>query len=275
MTTPVTGSVLVLLDHAADGVLRQPALELLTAARSLGAVHGAWVAGADGAGPDARTLELLGTYGAETVHRLDLGDADARLTPVVAQGLTALLQRTGASVLLLTSSFENKEIAARVGVATGAGVVVDASALEVAGDRVVAAKTVFAGTWNTRCAVRTPLGRRDQPAVSLRGDRARAGEHGIRVIAKRPEHGAVSGRVRADRARLPADRDGAAVRVLQPGDQPERCRLAAAGRPEQRDELAAFDREADAVDGGCATPALRNSLELYRNHSRPGRSSNP
>ncbi|PVU83681.1 electron transfer flavoprotein subunit alpha/FixB family protein [Cellulomonas sp. WB94] len=157
MTTPVTGPVLVLLDHAADGGLRQPVLELLTAARALGTVHGAWTADADGSDPDARTLELLGTYGVETVHRLDVGDADVRLTPVLAQGLTALVQSAGASVLLLTSSFENKEVAARVGLATGAGVVVDASAVEVADDRVVAAKTVFAGTWNTRCAVRTPL----------------------------------------------------------------------------------------------------------------------
>jgi len=155
MTTPVTGPVLVLLDHAPGGAPRPPVLELLTAARGLGAVHGAWIA--DGSDPDARTLELLGTYGVETVHRVDVGDADVHLTPVVAQGLTALVQGTGASVLLLTSSFENKEVAARVGLATGAGVVVDVSAVEVADGQVVAAKTVFAGTWNTQCAVRTPL----------------------------------------------------------------------------------------------------------------------
>ncbi|MGV8977274.1 MAG: electron transfer flavoprotein subunit alpha/FixB family protein [Cellulomonas sp.] len=155
MTTPVTGPVLVLLDHDADGGLRPPTLELLTAGRALGAVHGAWIA--DGSDPDEGAIEVLGTYGVETVHVVDVGDADARLTPVAADGLTAVVQRAEASVLLLTSSFENKEIAARVGIATGAGVVVDASGLEVEADRVVAAKTVFAGTWNTRCAVRTPL----------------------------------------------------------------------------------------------------------------------
>jgi electron transfer flavoprotein alpha subunit len=157
MTTTRTGPVLVLLDHAADGALRPPVLELLTAARALGAVQGAWIAGTDAppSDPDARTLELLGAYGVESVHRLDVGDADARLTPVAARALTDLAVRTGASVLLLTSSFENKEIGARVGVVAGAGVVVDASAVEVVDGRVVAAKTVFAGTWNTRCAVRT------------------------------------------------------------------------------------------------------------------------
>src|SRR5690606_5730954 len=52
---------------------------------------------------------------------------------------------------------ENKEIAARLGVATGAGVVVDASEVAVVDGRLVAAKTVLAGTWSTRCAVRTAL----------------------------------------------------------------------------------------------------------------------
>jgi electron transfer flavoprotein alpha subunit len=214
MTTPVTGPVLVLLDHDADGGLRPPVLELLTAARALGAVQGAWIADADGSDPDERTLEVLGTYGVETVHQLDVGDADVRLTPVAAQGLTALVQRTGASVLLLTSSFENKEIAARVGVATSAGVVVDASGLEVAGDRIVAAKTVFAGTWNTRCAVRTPFAvialkpgsvQAEPPAepttvtvvpqavtVDVGVRRVRVAEHTERAPSTRPDLGAAA-----------------------------------------------------------------------------------
>ena len=159
MTLTRTGTVLVLLDHAPDGTLRRPVLELLTAARSLGRVDGAWIGSPDAAsrGPSSTVVELLGSYGVESVHEVGLGGADPRLTPVVAHALANLVVDVGASVLLLTSSFENKEIAARVGVATGAGVVVDASAVEVVGGRVVAAKTVFAGTWNTRCAVRTPF----------------------------------------------------------------------------------------------------------------------
>lgn len=161
MTTTLTGPVLVLLDHASTGALRTTVLELLTIARGLGTVHGAWVAPAGSpasAGPDDATLAQLGEHGVEAVHVLDLDAADVRLSPVVAEGLTALADGTGASALLLTSSFENKEVAARVAVAARAGVVVDASGAEVDDQgRVVAAKTVFAGTWNTRCAVRTPL----------------------------------------------------------------------------------------------------------------------
>jgi electron transfer flavoprotein alpha subunit len=161
MTTTLTGPVLVLLDHASTGALRTTVLELLTIARGLGTVHGAWVAAAGtpaAAGPDDATLAQLGEHGVEAVHVVDLGAADARLAPVVAEGLTALAAGTGASALLLTSSFENKEVAAHVGLAARAGVVVDASGAEVDDQgRVVAAKTVFAGTWNTRCAIRTDL----------------------------------------------------------------------------------------------------------------------
>ena len=37
---------------------------------------------------------------------------------------------------------------------------------------------------------------------------------------------------------LVAEEDGALGRALQPGDQPQQRRLAGAGRPEQRDQLA-------------------------------------
>jgi electron transfer flavoprotein alpha subunit len=211
MTTTLTDPVLVLLDHAVGGALRPTVLELLTIARGLGTVHGAWVAPA-GAGPDDATLTQLGKHGVEAVHVLDLGPADVRLTPVVAQGLTALVAEVGASALLLASSFENKEAAARLGVATGAGVVVDASGAQVGEDgRLVAAKTVFAGTWTTRCAVRTPLAVvalkansvQAEPAVAAtvptlvrhtvevgeRATRARVVEHTERVASDRPALG--------------------------------------------------------------------------------------
>jgi len=147
----LSGPVLVLLDHAADGTLRPAVLELLTVARTLGETHGVWLG--DGT-PDAATA---GTFGVRTVHRAVLDRADPRSTPVAAEAVAALVGELSAAALLLVSSFENKEIAARLGVATGAGVVVDASEVAVVDGRVVAAKTVLAGTWNTRCAVRTPL----------------------------------------------------------------------------------------------------------------------
>ena len=152
-TTPVSaGPVLVLLDHA-DGVLRAPVLELLTAARALGEVHGVWVGEP---GPEGER-ERLAEHGVAAVHVLDLAGADPRVSPVLGDALAQAAAATGAAALLLTSGFENKEVAAWVGVATGAGVVVDATSVERVDGRVVAGKTVLAGSWTTRCAIRTPL----------------------------------------------------------------------------------------------------------------------
>ena len=155
MTTPLPGPVVVLVDHATDGAVRPPVLELLTLGRRLGAVHGAWVGEAE---PAAGELERLAEHGLTVLHRLPAGGADLRLPPVVAGALADLLTDVGASLLLVTSSFENKEICAHLGVLTGAGVVVDGWGLDTdEAGRVVVDKTVFAGTWTTRCAIRTPL----------------------------------------------------------------------------------------------------------------------
>jgi electron transfer flavoprotein alpha subunit len=82
---------------------------------------------------------------------------DEHLTTSVAQALVAVLDATGAGVLLLAATFENKDVAARLGVALRAGVVTDADAVAVEDGRVVAGKTVLAGTWSTRVEVVAPL----------------------------------------------------------------------------------------------------------------------
>ncbi|ASR53982.1 electron transfer flavoprotein subunit alpha/FixB family protein [Cellulomonas sp. PSBB021] len=146
---------LVLLDHTATGALRTPVRELVTLARSLGgAVTAAWAV--DGAEPGAQTLAELGALGVTQVYRLT-SDADLHATAVLAEGVAGLLEATGARTVLATSSFENKEVAAHLAVTTGAGVVTDADTLERVDGTLVAGKTVFAGTWSTRCAVRAPL----------------------------------------------------------------------------------------------------------------------
>lgn len=146
--------VLVLLDHAADGALRAPVRELLTLARDLAGdagVHGVWAGTAD----VATALPVLAAQGVTTVHRL-VTDADLHLSAVLADGLEAAVAASGAALLLAVSSFENKEAAARLAVRTGAGVVTDADGVTVEDGRVVAHKTVLAGTWTTRCAVTAP-----------------------------------------------------------------------------------------------------------------------
>jgi len=146
--------VLVLLDHAPDGTLRPPVRELLTLARDLAGdagVQGVWAGGDE----LPAALPVLGAQGVTTVHRL-VTDADVHLSSVLADGLQAALAASGASVVLLVSSFENKEAAARLAVRTGAGVVTDADGVTVVDGQVVVHKTVLAGTWTTSCAVTAP-----------------------------------------------------------------------------------------------------------------------
>jgi len=160
LTETLAGPVLVLLDHAPDGTLRAAVRELVTIARDLGAVEGVWVDDAGtGApvGPGTVVLHELGELGLGVVVAVDLAGADPRLTGVVGDALAAVAAGRHAAAVLVTSSFENKEIAATIGVRAGAGVVVDASGVVVQEGRLVVDKTVLAGTWTTRCAVTTPL----------------------------------------------------------------------------------------------------------------------
>ncbi len=145
-----TGPVLVLVDHA-DGTPRGSALELLTAARGLGEAQAVWV----GDLPDDAAARL-GEFGAAVVHVVPCGP-DGSLPPAVAAAVARVLDAAGAHLLLLASTFENKEVAARVALAIDAGLVVDASAVERgAGAEIVTTQQAFAATWALRGEVTTP-----------------------------------------------------------------------------------------------------------------------
>lgn len=148
-TTPDTTAgtaaapVLVVLDHH-DGVLRASALELLTAARVLGApVHALWVG--DLGDP---ALAVVGQYGAVAGHRVR--DEGLALPPERGAALAQVADALGSAVVLLSSTFENKETAARLALATGAALMVDASALENEAGRLVVVQQAFAATWTLR-----------------------------------------------------------------------------------------------------------------------------
>ena len=142
-------TVLVLLDHADSGEPRATAPELVALARTLGApVEGVWV----GAAPLPARLPS----GLARVHRVAVAH-DEHLATSVAEALALVTDATGAGVVLLASTFENKDVAARLGALHGAGVVTDADAVAVEDGRVVAGKTVLAGTWTTRVEVVAPL----------------------------------------------------------------------------------------------------------------------
>jgi len=149
----VNGTVLVLVDH--EGARVHPtATELLTLARTLSDdVRAVWL-DEGGAGPDAAARELLGRFGARDVLPVQVTDADPHLTATVVDGLRAVLEEVPARLLLLGSTFEDREVAARLAVLTGGGVVTGATTVGTDGDgHVVAGKEVLAGSWSSRCAI--------------------------------------------------------------------------------------------------------------------------
>ena len=146
MGSAAGGDVVLVLVEQHDGTPRGSALELLTAARALGTVHAVWL----GDLPDA-AVARLGAYGAVAVHVVGVPTPEASLPPAVAAVLAGLIDETGASTVLVASTFENKELAARLALATGAGLVVDASAVQRGPDgRVVTTQQAFAASWTLR-----------------------------------------------------------------------------------------------------------------------------
>lgn len=66
--------------------------------------------------------------------------------------------------------------------------------------------------------------------------------------------------------RFPVEEHVAAGRSLQPADHPQRGRLPAAGRPDQRQELLVADRQVQIVHDRLAAEGLRHVLESYFCH---------
>jgi len=143
--------VLVYVDHA-DGVVRKPTLELLTLARRIGEP----VAVALGNGA-ADTAAALAEHGAVKVLTDDAAEyADYLVVPKV-EALQAAVRAVSAegppAAVLVPSSAEAKEIAARLALRIGSGIITDAVDLEAGEAGPVATQSVFAASYTTRTRV--------------------------------------------------------------------------------------------------------------------------
>ena len=127
----------------ADGGTVSPlTLELLTKARSLGGAVEAVYAGDDAdavAGP-------LGAHGATKVHSTgDLGGSLAGV-PVASAIAKAIADGNGPDLVLLGTTYEGRDIAARLSVAVDKPVLTNNVDLEVDGDAVIVTEPIFGGT---------------------------------------------------------------------------------------------------------------------------------
>ena len=142
----MSDAIVAVLVERRGAHIAQPTLEALTLARTLGRPVAVWL----GDEPAPEAVSELAAYGADEV-RFAVGGDEFRLPAVAAAALEAAT--ADASVLIVVSTFANKEIATRVAIATGAGMVVDAAGAAWAEGRLETVQTVFAATWNIRTRV--------------------------------------------------------------------------------------------------------------------------
>ncbi|MEU2134601.1 electron transfer flavoprotein subunit alpha/FixB family protein [Streptomyces sp. NPDC018352] len=139
--------VLVFVDHV-DGAVRKPTLELLTLARRLGEP----VALAVGAGAGG-TAAVLGEHGAVRVLTAQDAEFGEYLVVPKVDALQAAYEAVSPVAVLVPSSAEGKEIAARLAVRIGSGLITDAVDLEAGEQGPVATQSAFAASFTTRSRV--------------------------------------------------------------------------------------------------------------------------
>src|SRR3954452_22765130 len=132
--------ILVLAElNPAGGGVRKTTLEALTAARALGEPAAVVVAAP---GTAAGVKDALAEYGAATVYVAESDEVDSYLIAPKAEVLAQLVGEKSPAAVVIPSSPEGKEVAARLAVKTGSGLLTDVS--EIAPDG-TATQVAFAG----------------------------------------------------------------------------------------------------------------------------------
>jgi electron transfer flavoprotein alpha subunit len=141
--------VLVLVDHV-GGTVRKTTSEMLTIARRLGEPAAVFIGqlSDDAAG-------VLAQHGAEKVYVVDPTLVGPYLVATKADVLAGLVGSVSPAAVLVSSSAEGKEVAARVAVRTDSGLITDAVDVtaDEAGGGPVTTQSVFAGSYTVKARV--------------------------------------------------------------------------------------------------------------------------
>ncbi|HYS31282.1 MAG TPA: electron transfer flavoprotein subunit alpha/FixB family protein [Streptosporangiaceae bacterium] len=140
-------NILVLADHV-GGTVRKTTAELLTIARRLGEP----VAVCIGDGVES-ALPALGRYGAAKVIALTNPELSQYLVAPKAEALQQVAQKVEPAAILISSSPEGKEIAARLAVKLESGLITDAVDVQPGDGGPVTTQSVFAGRYVVQARV--------------------------------------------------------------------------------------------------------------------------
>ena len=160
--------VLVLVDHV-QGAVRKPTYELLTIARRIGEPSAVYIGPADKA---AEATEKLAAHGAEKVYVVDDTEIRGYLVAPVAEALQQLMEQASPAAVLLPSTSEGKEVAGRLAIKTGSGLITDAVDVTVTDGVPVTTQSVFAGSYTVQATVTTGT-----PLITVKPNSAAPEEH--------------------------------------------------------------------------------------------------
>lgn len=180
--------VLALIEVSSTGSIRNTAPALLAAAAKLGTPV-AVVAVAPGSG--ASIADELGRMGAAQVY---VAESDQVGTLLVAPELEALAAAHSAldpAAILVAHSVEGRDVAARLAVRIGGGLLIDAVDVRAEADTVIATHSIFGGAYTVEAAVEGGT-----PIVTLRSgavqERAGAATPAVTVTPVTVESGAAA-----------------------------------------------------------------------------------
>ena len=138
--------ILVLAEHSGESV-KKVTTELLTLARRFGEPAVVWT----GPGADAGRARLA-EYGAAKVYVAAGEEFDDYVAAPKAELLASLVADKSPAAVLVASTAEGREVAARLAVKTGSGLITDAVGLD---ESLVAEQSIFGGAIIVQSKVRT------------------------------------------------------------------------------------------------------------------------
>lgn len=140
-------AVLVLVDHT-DGEVRKTTQELLTFAGQLGEPAAVFI----GQGYE-QAAAVLGEYGAATVYTIDDPAVTSSLVVGQAEALAQIAGQVSPAAVLVPSSQEGKEVAARLAILLESGLITDAVGIEAGAEGPVTTQSAFAASFTVQARV--------------------------------------------------------------------------------------------------------------------------
>ncbi len=141
--------VLVLVDHI-DGAVRKTTFELLTIAQRLGEPAAVFI----GNGFE-NAAAALAEYGATVAYQVEGDGLEDYLVAPKAEALAQIVAQSSPAAVLIPSSAEGKEIAARLAIKIGSGLITDAVDVQAGDSGPVTTQSVFAAGYAVQATVTT------------------------------------------------------------------------------------------------------------------------